>query len=249
LNRRALIVQHVSREGLAGYRAPIERAGFTIERLVMCTASVDELDFTSPDLLVLLGGPMGIYQEAEYPWLLPEIAAVARRLEAGLPTLGVCLGAQIIAKALGAKVYPNSRVEVGFAPVTLTDKGRSSVLGAFADTPVLHWHGDTFDLPDGAERLAATAITPNQAFRIGDHVLALQFHGEMGVDERIHDWIEHCCECLDAAGTDPSVLLADYAVLGPRAVKAGQAVIAAWLRQLEAVETALQPRSPSIRTP
>jgi GMP synthase (glutamine-hydrolysing) len=233
-NRRAVIVQHVSREGIAGYRQPLERADYAIERVVMCRTPADELDLLSPDLVVLLGGPMGVYEDAEYPWLTAEIAAVRQRLAAGLPTLGICLGAQIIAKALGANVYPGARAEVGFAPVTLTAQGRHSAISAFADVQLLHWHGDTFDLPIGAERLAATTITPNQAFRVGDHVLALQFHGEMGVDERIHDWIEHCDACLTAAGADPAELLADYARFGPKAVEAGQAVVAAWLEQLDA---------------
>ena len=132
------------------------------------------------DALVIMGGPMGVYETDPHPWLTDEIAFVRSVIDAGLPTLGVCLGSQIIAAALGAKVYPHSQKEIGWFPITLTDAGRDhpfmkDLPNTF--TPV-HWHGDTFDLPTGATLLASSQATPHQAFAYQNHVLGLQFHVE-----------------------------------------------------------------------
>uniref|UniRef100_UPI0015763FB3 glutamine amidotransferase-related protein n=1 Tax=Sphingomonas bacterium TaxID=1895847 RepID=UPI0015763FB3 len=102
--KRALVIRHVDHEGIAGYRRPLEEAGYAIERVAACTPCLARVDPLGPDLLIVMGGPMGVYEQAAYPWLAPEIALIARRLEAGRPTLGVCLGAQLMAAALGAAV-------------------------------------------------------------------------------------------------------------------------------------------------
>src|SRR3569833_2286799 len=188
--KRALIVRHVPNEGGAGISQPIEAAGYRYERIDLADRAFATLDWPAPDLLVGMGGPMGAYERDTYPWIDGEVTGLARRIAAGLPTLGICLGSQMIAAALGAKVYPGPVKEVGFAPVTLTEAGQASPLRHVAGVPVLHWHGDTFDLPQGAERLAETGHYANQGFRIGDRLLALQFHPEMGEDPRFAEWLE-----------------------------------------------------------
>jgi GMP synthase (glutamine-hydrolysing) len=230
--KTALVIRHVVFEGVAGYRDPIEAAGYEIERVPACTTDFASLDVMSPDLLVVMGGPMGAYETGEHPWLTPEITAIRERLARGLPTLGVCLGSQLIAAALGARVYPGPVREIGFSPLTLTATGSTSPLTHVAEVDVLHWHGDTFDLPDGTELLASTAAFPNQAFRRGPHLLALQFHAEMGEDPRFHDWIEEGRDYLAGAGVDPVALTADHDRLGPAAVRAGRAMIGEWLARL-----------------
>src|SRR5690606_22046564 len=125
-----------------------------------------------------------------HAWIEPEIAGLRARLAAKRPTLGICLGSQMIAAALGAEVRPGPVRGVGIAPVALTMEGEGSPLRHLAGVPVLHWHGDTFDLPEGTEHLAASRAYPNQAFRIGDWLLALQFHAEMGEDPVLGTWIE-----------------------------------------------------------
>jgi GMP synthase (glutamine-hydrolysing) len=231
--KQALIVRHVPREGLAGYKAPLEAAGYAIERLDVCDPAFHAADFLSPDLVVLMGGPMGVYERSQHPWIAHEIERIAERLEYGLPTLGVCFGAQLIAAALGSDVYAGAVKEIGFAPLNLTGAGRSTAVAHLDRVPVLHWHGDTFDLPKGTELLASTGAYAHQGFRRGRNLLALQFHAEMGVDARIGDWIAESHINLERIGLTPDELRVLYATHGPRAVEAGQRMIGAWLEQLD----------------
>jgi len=129
---------------------------------------LDELDALGG--LVVMGGPMGVGEVSEYPWLAGELELLAAAVAAGLPVLGVCLGAQLLAAALGARVYRGERPEIGSGTVSLTADGRADpVLGAagLAELPVVHWHQDTFDLPPGAVLLAGSALYTHQAFRVG----------------------------------------------------------------------------------
>ena len=221
-----LIIRHVPYEGIAGFREPIEAAGFVLDRVDVGDAGFSSIDFLSPDLLVLMGGPMGVYERAAHPWIDCEIVRLAERIACDLPTLGVCLGAQMIAAAMGSEVVRGPGPEIGFGPVTLNAAGAESPLRHIADVPVLHWHGDTFDLPEGVELLASTAAYPHQAFRRGRELLALQFHAEMGEDPRFEAWLEGADEGAREG------LRADHDVLGPGAVVAGRAMIAEWLGQL-----------------
>jgi GMP synthase (glutamine-hydrolysing) len=131
------------------------------------------------DLLVIMGGGMNIYQHRDHPWLVEEKAFLRRAIDAGKPILGICLGAQLLADVLGGKVYQNPEKEIGWFPVSFTDRA-----GLFASFPekmnVMHWHGDTFDLPPGARLIASSEGCPQQAFVWGDRVVGLQFHLEMG---------------------------------------------------------------------
>ncbi len=222
-------MRHVPREGLAGYRAPIEAAGYQLDRLDVCDPAFADADFLSPDLVILMGGPMGVYEGFRHSWIPHEIERVAERLEHGLPTLGVCFGAQLIAAALGADVYAGPAKEIGFAPLTLTEAGRASALAHLDEVPVLHWHGDTFDLPRGTELLASTDRYHHQGFRRGDHLLALQFHAEMGVDPRLDEWIGESADSLESQGIAGDVLRDHYRSHGPGAVAAGQRMIADWI--------------------
>lgn len=131
------------------------------------------------DMLVVLGGPMNIYEEAEYPWLAAEKKLIAAAIDAGKLVIGICLGGQLIADVLGAPVTRAPEREIGWFPVTLTDAARRSpVFGGFPQTfPALHWHGDTFAIPDGAVHIAETEPCRNQAFEYdGGRVVAIQFH-------------------------------------------------------------------------
>ncbi len=230
--KRAMVIRHVDHEGIAGYREPIERAGYRVERVAACGPCLAGVDPLGPDLLVVMGGPMGVYQRTVHPWIATELRLIAARLAAGLPTLGVCLGAQMIAAALGADVRPGPVQEIGFAPLTLTADGLRGPLAALDGVPVLHWHGDTFDLPPGARLLARTAPYA-QAFAIGEHVLALQFHAEMGDDPRFEQWLASDAADIARAGLSPEALRREHRRRGPAAVRAGQAMLDGWLAGLE----------------
>lgn len=228
--KRALVIRHVDHEGIAGYREPIEAAGYEVERVAAHQTGCARLDILSPDLVIVMGGPMGVYDTERFPWLADEIAVLRRRLAANRPTLGVCLGSQLIAAALDAPVRKGPVREIGFAPIALTDAGHAGPLRHLHDTEMLHWHGDTFDVPEGCQLLATTANYA-QAFARGA-MLALQFHAEMGEDARFDQWLVNDAADIAEVGETPQSLRAAHDVKGPHAVRAGQAMIAEWLAGL-----------------
>jgi GMP synthase-like glutamine amidotransferase len=132
-------------------------------------------DMTAFDMLIIMGGPMGVYEEAQWVWMKGEKAFIKQAVDAGKIVLGICLGSQLLAEALGAKVYPNAVKEIGFFSVTMMDDVLTAHLPK--DWMVFHWHGDTFDLPEGAALLASSAVCKNQAYRKGNCV-GVQFHPE-----------------------------------------------------------------------
>ncbi len=163
-----------------------------------------------------------------YPFIADEIEALAARLAANKPMLGICLGAQMMTAALGARVAPGPVKEIGWAPLTLSEAGQRSVLAPLATTPVLHWHGDNCDLPAGCERLASTAPCPVQAFIRAPWQLALQFHIEVE-PARVERWlIGHTVE-LGKAGIDPRTLRTQAKAHGDATAAAGRAILATWL--------------------
>lgn len=177
------IFSHTADSAPQGSLAPAFAAcGLTCERIDTWRDGAAGYDPLSPGLLLVLGGPPGVYQADLYPFLTQEIGILEKRLAAGLPVLGICLGAQLMAAALGARVYRGGQgTEAGWHDLILTEAGRAGPLRCFdpAITRVMQWHGDTFDLPEGAVRLASTEKYENQAFSWGDRALALQCHIEV----------------------------------------------------------------------
>ncbi|MCE2926320.1 MAG: type 1 glutamine amidotransferase [Rickettsiales bacterium] len=147
------------------------------------------------EMLVVMGGPMSVGDEADYSWLVPEKAFIKAAIEADKYVVGICLGAQLIANALGARVYPNRVKEIGWFPVAIVDEaiGQPILSGLNSAMNVFHWHGDTFDLPQGAHLLMSSAECKNQAFLYNQRVLGLQFHLEM-TEVGIKSIIAHCKE-------------------------------------------------------
>jgi len=230
--RKALIIRHVPYEGVAGYREPIEAAGYEVDRIDVSDPGFASLDLCEPDLLIMMGGPMGVYEQDRHPWIACQLRRLKQRLEADRPTLGVCFGAQMMAAALGAHVYAGPVKEVGFHPVSVHDHAADSPLRHIVDVPILHWHGDTFTRPDNVEILASSHNYDHQAFRRGNRILGLQFHAEMGLDERFNAWIEEWPESVLEAGNDEASLRAAHNALGPSAVAAGRAMVSEWLAGL-----------------
>jgi GMP synthase (glutamine-hydrolysing) len=176
--KSAAIICHARFLDLASFDDILRGRGYAIH---YHDAGCDPLTFdpVEADLVVALGGPISAYRLEDYPFLHDEIAILKTRIAADRPTLAICLGAQILALTLGARVYAGTS-EIGWAPIFLTEAGEKSVLRDIGrdEVPVLHWHGDTFDLPRGAACLASTAACANQAFSIG-RALAVQFHPEV----------------------------------------------------------------------
>ena len=175
--KRAHWFQHVPFEGLGSIECWLMANGYevTYTRLFEPHALpvLDAVDF-----LIVMGGPMSVNDEADYPWLVAEKAFIRNCIDAGKPVLGICLGAQLIASVLGARVFPNSLKEIGWFPIEAVPSDAESRFKFPSSTTVFHWHGETFDLPQGAIRLAKSAGCDNQAFQYGEKVIGLQFHLE-----------------------------------------------------------------------
>lgn len=191
--------QHVSFEGLAAIEdwCNEREASLSVTRFF-------EDDFVLPetddfDLLVVMGGPMSVNDDSQYSWLSKEKRFIRNCIEADKPILGICLGAQLIASAMGAKVYPNRVKEIGWFPVKPMDSKTGIKL--FPSTlEVFHWHGETFDLPPGSLLLSSSADCLNQAFLLRDRVIGLQFHLEMN-PEAIKKIVSNCQHELIAGGS------------------------------------------------
>jgi len=226
--KQCLAVRHVAFEDL-GLLGPLLAArGYAVR---YHDAGIDGFaadTLLAADVVIVLGGPIGVYEAETYPFIAAEIAAVATRLAAGKPLLGICLGAQMMAAALGVRVAPGPIKEIGWAPLTLTPAGQASVLAPLGTTPVLHWHGDNCDLPAGCERLAATPPCPVQAFTHKPTQLALQFHLETE-PERFESWlIGHTVE-LGKAGIDPRRLREQARSHAAATRDVGRRILSTWL--------------------
>jgi len=177
---RTLVLQHIACEPPGVYEDVLLERGATIDRV-----ELDEgerlPDWRSFDLIVAMGGPMSVNDEREHPWLVDEKRLIRQAVSAGTGFWGACLGVQLLASSLGARVHAGETPEVGVLPVTLTDEGAADpVLSDLPrELPTLQWHGDTFDLPEGAVRLAGSPAYPNQAFRWGRAAYGVQFHLEV----------------------------------------------------------------------
>jgi len=231
--KTAIAIRHVHFEDLGTLEPLLQRRGYKIHYRDAGVHELEAPEVNAADLLVALGAPIGAYDEGTYPFLTQELRLMEQRLAANLPMLGICLGAQLMARVLGAAVAPMGHKEIGFSPLTLTVAGRASLLARLpADTAVLHWHGDQFAIPSGTDSLASTPLCPHQAFALGDYALGLQFHLEADL-ERIEQWlVGHAAE-LTQAGVDPNTLRAQAQADSARLKMAAEAVFDAWLDQIE----------------
>ena len=234
---RILVLQHIACEPPAVYEDVMVERGCEIFRV-----ELDEGE-TMPgwdlfDGIVVMGGPMGAYDENDHPWLTDEKTLIHDAVLAGVPFFGACLGVQLLASALGAHVYPGPVPEVGVHDVRLTAEGRADPLFAhLPDTlPALQWHSDTFDLPDGAVRLLTSPAYENQAFRWGDVAYGVQFHLE--VDEKLGtEWksvpaYEHAADlALGPGGLDR--VMTDFRTHAEEMQDNARILISGWLDLVE----------------
>ncbi len=187
-------LQHVAFEGLASIEPWAKSKGHSLSATRFYNneplPNVEDIDW-----LIIMGGPMNIYEESKYPWLAQEKRFIEQAIENEKIILGICLGSQLIADALGAKVFPNQDKEIGWFPIELTSEEQTPQVFNFLPNQftVFHWHGDTFDLPDGATRIAKSEGCENQAFAYGERVIGLQFHLE-STKGSVQKILENCSD-------------------------------------------------------
>ena len=227
-----LVIQHTPVEG------PGLIAGFLSERGISHTLVASEMPLPAGSLqhasgVLVLGGPMGVYEADRHPRLRDEMTLLADAAAAGKPVLGICLGAQLLAAALGAKVYPGPAKELGWFDVTLAPGAETDPLfRSFPPVfPALHWHGDVFDLPAGARLLASSARTAHQAFAFGPLAWGLLFHLEAD-PEQVQAMARAFPEEVAAAGASEDALLAATMSLAPKTAALATDVFGAWLSLL-----------------
>jgi GMP synthase (glutamine-hydrolysing) len=233
--RRILVLQHVAHEILGTLNPLLKIAGFRIRYVNFGRHPHARPSLDGYHGLVALGGPMNVDEVDRYPHLATEMTLIREALDRGMPVLGICLGAQLVARALGASVGPAARKEIGWHDLSVSDGGRSDpLLSGFGHTErIFQWHGDTFDIPRGAIHLASSDLCPNQAFRYGDNVYGFQFHLE--VDEPlIERWLSvpvHRAEIEALSGAiDPEEIRRETRVRITRARELSDRTFGEWVR-------------------
>jgi len=232
VTRTAVILQHDPSIHLGNIGPVLVEHGYELRIVDASSEDVTAIDPAEADLVVVLGGEMGAYQTDEFPFLQAERDLLRARLEAERPTLGVCLGAQLMAGALGQRVYRGDTTQIGYRRVEPTEAGADSPIRHFDGVPVVEWHGDTFELPEEATLLASSSDYSNEAFAIGDFALAVQFHPEV-TDEMHEAWVADGYNELDELAIDPEALRRDRELHSARMQEASRAAFSEWLSSLK----------------
>lgn len=231
--KHALVMQHHVCEGLGTIADALEQARVIPRFIRSFKGEPIPKEMGDAAGLIVMGGPQSTYEQAKFPYLRQEIRLIEDALEHAKPVLGVCLGSQLLAVTLGAKVYPGRHKEIGWNRVTLTDFAATDLL--FAGVPKsfigFHWHGDIFDLPRGSTPLASSALTANQAFRHGNNAYGLLFHMEV-TRPQIHTMVDTFGDELRRAGLNGSAIKLNANTHLQQLQKIGQEVFSRWAAAL-----------------
>jgi len=230
---------HLAFEDLGSFTAVLQAHGYQINYFeaadsVLKPDDLSQLGPLSEDLLIILGGPISVNDGTMFPFIAAETNLIKQRLAADRPTLGICLGAQLIVSALGGKVYAGKEKEIGWYELNLTTAGEQSSLRYLNSMhcSMLHWHGETFDLPDGAVLLASSEKYPNQAFSFGKKTLALQFHPEI-TQHGMEKWfIGHIGEIMQTDGVSVEQLREDTRQNANRLEVQGELFFNSWFNEV-----------------
>lgn len=220
-----IALYHVAFENLGTFAAPLEARGYRIA-YQHAAQPLSPAQWRDTELIVVLGGPIGVNDTALYPWLAAEIEGIQLRLQLKRPILGICLGAQLMARALGGQVEARpAGKEIGWSTLDIDVAGP---LKHLLGVPLLHWHGDNISLPDGIQAIASTPGTPCQAFTVSNHALGIQFHAEFA-SHTLEEWLTGHAVELQHAGLDLQRLRDDTSRHAAGLARAGQAMITEWL--------------------
>jgi len=233
------VIRHLVFEDLASFTSVLQANDYQVNYIeaadfALKPEDLSQIDALSDDLLIILGGPISVNDGGMFPFIESEIELLRRRIKADKPTLGICLGAQLIASALDASVYPGEEKEIGWYDLTLTIAGQQSALRYLAPEhcSMLHWHGETFDLPESAVLLASSGKYTNQAFSVGNRVLALQFHPEI-TQRGMEKWfIGHIGEILHTEGVSVEQLRDDTRQFANQLEVQGELFFNSWFNEV-----------------
>jgi GMP synthase (glutamine-hydrolysing) len=231
------VLQHIGPEGPGLIADALTRAGIGIAVTRPDQGEPVPIRLDGAAGLLVMGGPMGVYEEARYPYLADERRLIEHAIREEIPVLGVCLGSQLLAATLGARVAPGPRKEIGWFEVTTTDAAAKDPLLGRAPSKfmALHWHGDVFDLPSEAVSLARSELTLHQAFRFGVRAHGLLFHLEATPDQ-VEKMAREFADELADAGVDPAALVAQTPARAQAAEEIARSVFGAWANSLPATQ-------------
>lgn len=233
-NKVVNVIRHLAFEDLASFTSILQVHGYQINYIEAGYDDLSQIDALSDNLLIILGGPISVNDAAMFPFIETEIEILKQRIKADKPTLGICLGAQLIASAMGANVYPGEEKEIGWYDLSLTAAGQHSALRYLGSEhcSMLHWHGETFDLPEHAVLLASSDKTINQAFSVGSHVLALQFHPEISQSGMEKWFIGHIGEIMQTEGVSVKQLRDDTHQFANQLEVQGELFFNSWFNEV-----------------
>lgn len=229
---RALVLQHADHITLGNFEPVLKEHGYEITIVDATQEDLLALDASAADVVIVLGGEMGVYEAAEHPHLLDEMQFIRARIDARKPLFGVCLGAQLMAGSLGGRNYKGDKPDLGYQDIQLTEAGRSSPLRHITGVGMLNWHGDHYTLPEEATLLGTSSAYPNEAFAIGDFALAVQFHPE--VTAPMHEeWTQNSGDQFVEEGIDDEEWRALGREHNPAMQVASRAMLSEWLDGLK----------------
>lgn len=231
---KVVVFRHMKSNGLGSIDHVLQKSGIPYHYIDTYHEDLEGFDPYGADLLIVMGGALSVYQDNFYPFLNDEIRILEKRIARDLPTLGICLGAQLIAKTLGQDVYKGAKgYEMGWHPIHVTEAGMKTPLRHLdaQHTHLAHWHGDTFDLPDGATLLASSALYENQAFSYGEKTLALQCHAE-ATPCLLKSWLVSHASDVAAGHIDVHKVRDDTEKYGSTLINQTEKFLTEWLEQV-----------------
>lgn len=234
MQKKAFILRHVCFEDLGTLEAVLIQFNYSIKYIEVGYDNLSEVLKDPCDLLVVLGGPIGVFEVDNYPFISEELDLIRQRVTRNAPTLGICLGAQMIAHVCGGSVYSAEEKEIGWSPLKLTYDEKTHYFKHLENVNVLHWHGDTFTKPENPHFKihASTSLCQHQAFTVGTNILGLQFHGEVDAKQMEKWLIGHAHEISCLQNQSVKLLREQARLFGETTKKHVQLFFESWIKQL-----------------